>query len=133
MANPGAIRRPYVDVYQIYRQSAPLLPRVDLPVVVVGPCRQIEFEQETGSHTVGVESILTIPGLTEYGAEIIDADPVVGEFLREEANGSRTTVSSPALPQVIYVHPSFGRFILDEADFSYSNLTGADNRCGIPA
>lgn len=124
MANPGAIRRPFVDVFQIYRQSSPLLARVDLPIVVVGLCRQVEFELEAGAHNVGIVSILPIPELTKFGAEIIDIDPIVGEFLVTEPDGSRTTVTSPALPEVTYIHPVFGRFIVPAADFTINNSTG---------
>jgi len=124
MANPGAIRRPFVDVYQIYRQSTPILPRVDLPVVVIGLCRQVVYEESAGSHALGSTTVLNIPGITTYSASIVDVAAIGGEYVAQNSDGSRDSVSSPALPQLFFVDPTYGRYTLQSTDFTVNASAG---------
>jgi len=97
----GPVLEPKVEVEQIFIQRNPLVPQADLPVVVVGQNRQIEFEEDIGAYA-GAAVSLELPSLTLYSATLIE---LASQAYIDEDGVAQAT---PSLPNVVFRHPKFG-------------------------
>jgi hypothetical protein len=92
MAN-GTIERPGVTVEQVFEAAAPTLIAPSLPVVIIGPSKQIEFRQGAGSYVANTAALYAYPNLI-----------------------SGATVD--LLSVVVHLFTSDGTFLIDPSDYT---------------
>lgn len=73
------IERPGVTVEQVFEAGAPTLIAPSLPVVIIGPSKQIEFRQGAGSYVANTAALYAYPNILS-GASVDLASVVVHLF-----------------------------------------------------